>query len=248
MLFPPKSAPRTGVRGVLLPYRSTKNQGKPPARRAITPSKQTVRVRYPSLKAGRMIECESALEGIAATYIDLSQAVIGLRSQPFTVSMLVNGQTKRYTPDFKVKLRSGRTLIIEVKPYDRCLVPEVLEKLRAAHAHFELRGYEFLVLTDLDLKHPIKQSNLRTLRYYARVPVSHQMRVFARGLVSRGAVSLLELEQQGIDKATVYSLIANHVLATDLSVRFGATSPISIAEENDHEKRLFEGRSVHELG
>lgn len=245
MVYP--TEPSAGLARVL-PFNQRESGQAVPARRAITRSKQTVRVRYPPLKARGMIDCESALEGLSALYIDLSPPVKTFRSQPFTVNLSVAGETKRYTPDFEVKLHDGRTLIIEVKPFHRCIEAGVYEKLIAAHHHFSSQNIEYLILTDLDLKPSTKQENLRLLRYYARVNVDHKARFLIRQHVSLcGITTLGDLVGLGFSKTSIYSLIVSQALATDLDTEISTNSPIFIPEENDHEKCLFEGRSALNL-
>ncbi|MCR6653146.1 MAG: hypothetical protein NVV73_17395 [Cellvibrionaceae bacterium] len=195
-----------------------------------------------------MIDCESALEGLAALYIDLSPAVKTFRSQPFTVTLFVDGEMKRYTPDFEVELFDGRTLIIEVKPLFRCITDDVRKKLVAAHHYFLDTDNDYRILTDVDLKPAAKQENLRLLRYYARVNVDHKTRFLIRQHVARyGITSIGDLVNIGFSRASIYSLIVSQAISTDLNTEISSNSPIFVREENDHEKCLFEGRSALNL-
>lgn len=232
----------------VLPFINPRTGGGTPVRKPITRSRKTIRVRYPSIKANRVIECESALEATAAHYIDLSKPVSKFACQPFKIDLLVNGETVKYTPDFRVDMTNGQTLIVEVKPLTRCIEEETRMKLAAAHHHFSELGYEYVILTDEDIGDPEKLENLRTLRYYARVPVDHVVRVRARTLVGNaGFISFEALEKMGFTKPTIYSLLANQVLSTDLSNSINPYSPISLPKESDHETCLFKGRSALDL-
>jgi TnsA endonuclease N terminal len=248
MIVPTKPTGNAQRRGVVIPFPSSKGAGDQPVRKVITPSKNGIRTAFPSTKAGGSNDCESGLESRAAAFIEVSPGVSGWACQPLKLSLQVNGSIHEYTPDFKITLRSGRVIIIEVKPLSDCLRDDVRPKLVAAHHYFDCIGWKFIILTEKDLGTNDYYQNLNVLRYYLRVPVAHERRVKARKYVSdHGFLSFIELERLGFDKPTIYSLLVNEALATDLSISLNPYSPITLPEESDHEACLFKGRSALDL-
>lgn len=228
--------------------RPTKKHDGKPVRKVITPSKQTIRTSYPSSKSQKTNDCESGLESRAAACIELSPGVRKWSPQPFKVRLIVNGERKKYTPDFKITLKSGRAKVLEVKPLRKCLDEEVHSKLVAAQAYFESVGLAFEIVTEEDMGTPMFCQNLNLLRYYMRVPFNAQERTYAQKLVSMCEhLTILDLENKGLQKSTIYSLIANNILSTDLALPLNPNSNISLFLENDDEKCFFSGRSAFDL-
>lgn len=248
MLLPPKNARPPRRRAPVTHISFAKEQSGQAVRKAITRSKQTIRAAVPSTKGKRSIDCESGLESKFALYAEISPVVVDWFCQPFKIQLAQADSITTYTPDFKLTLRSGAIVIIEVKPLSRCLESSTLTKLRAAHHYFGEIGWEYKVFTDHDMDSSEYFQNLNLLRYYKRVPVNHARRVSVRKLVDNNEyLSIQELEKAGFNKPIIYSLIANNALSTDLSIPINPHSPIKLPEENANEERLFKGRSALDL-
>lgn len=231
-----------------LPETLSVKQSNDPVRRVITPSKQTVRTSYPSTKAKRSNDCESGMESKVAACLEVSPGVASWASQPMTLRLLVDGQTKKYTPDFKVDLKSGRTKILEVKPLHKCLDEIVKAKLQAAHYYFRSVGISFEIITDEDLGSKIFHQNLNLLRYYKRVFVDQRIRKFAQKIVtSNDSVSISDLEKLGLGKEIIYSLLACGEFTTDLNIAINPLSTLTVSQEIENENCLFKSRSVFDL-
>jgi len=223
-------------------------QNNKPVRRVITPSKQTVRTSYPSTKAKRSNDCESGMESKVAACLELSPGVESWAPQPVTLRLLVDGETKKYTPDFKVDLKSGRTKILEVKPLRKCLDEIVKAKLLAAHYYFRSVGISFEIITDEDLGSKIFHQNLNLLRYYKRVFVDQRIRKFVQKIVTTNdSVSISDLEKLGLGKEIIYSLLACGEFTTDLNIAINPLSTLTVSQENENENCLFKSRSVFDL-
>lgn len=219
-----------------------------PARTVITPSKQTIRTSYPSSKSRKTNDCESGLESRAAACIELSPGVLTWAPQPFTIRFFVDGEIKKYTPDFQITLKSERVKILEVKPLRRCLEELMRSKLIAAQCYFESIGVHFEIVTEEDMGSKTFCQNLNLLRYYMRVPFSEAEKAFACKLVAMcDHLTMLDLEEKGIGKSTIYSLLANNILSTDLTIALNPNSNITLFSENDNEKCYFNGRSAFDL-
>lgn len=226
---------------------STKQSNKP-VRKVITPSKQTIRTSYPSTKAGKSNDCESGMESKVAACLEISPEVENWSPQPITLRLMVDGETKKYTPDFKVSLKNGRTKILEAKPLSKCLDESVRAKLIAAHYYFRSVGISFEIITDEDLGSKIFHQNLNILRYYKRVFVDQYKRKSALKIVTANdCVSISVLEKLGIDKETIYSLLANGQLTTNLNIAINTHSILTLCPENENENCLFKSRSVFDL-
>lgn len=219
-----------------------------PVRKVITRSKQTIRTAYPSTKSKRSNDCESGMESKVAACLELSPGVASWIPQPVTLRLLVDGETKKYTPDFKVDLKSGRTKILEVKPLHKCLDEMVKAKLLAAHYYFRSVGISFEIITDEDLGSKIFHQNLNLLRYYKRVLVDqHIGKLVQKIVITNDSVSISDLEKLGLGKEIIYSLLANGEFTTDLKIAINPLSTLTVSQENENENCLFKSRSVFDL-
>jgi hypothetical protein len=108
-----------------------------------------------SAKLQREVAFESRLELSFIEMLEASDDVLTYQEQPLTVDYHFGGRPRTYYPDFLVALRSGVSVLVEVKPLDQMALQMNLAKWRAALAYTQERGWAFLV-TD-------NRTSLRTL-------------------------------------------------------------------------------------
>ncbi|WP_370153695.1 TnsA endonuclease N-terminal domain-containing protein [Ferrovibrio sp.] len=190
------------------------------ARKVILPSMPRCMSRFPSRKSGRTIYCESHLEQEFVTHLEFEDRVLRFREQPVTVQLQAAGKSLRYTPDFYVEQRNGNFLY-EVKPAKRVSKYEAV--FAAAANHFGQLGYQYRVVTDVDIKvEPLLSNRKILLRYRCHGIEEHKFDLVKRTLTSSGELSAEELghmlDSDLPDIATIYSLLARGYLAADLAV------------------------------
>lgn len=71
-------------------------------RQVISRSPCKVVYKFPSIKLGRMVYCESGLELDYSFLLDADQEVISFQEQPGKIKYHLNGKLHKYTPDFLV--------------------------------------------------------------------------------------------------------------------------------------------------
>ena len=143
------------------------------ARQVISPSGGIVRGKFPSRKNGRMVHHEGLLELEAIYLFETSPLIVGYREQPVTILYPDGARLRRYTPDFELKLATGRVVLIEVKPERSLQDQEVRYKLDRVADHLQRSGTPFIILTDASIRQEPRLSNLRWLYQLAtRVPPS----------------------------------------------------------------------------
>lgn len=120
----------------------------PPSRNPVSRSALTMHGSFASLKNHAFVKFESDLERRVLMLLEFAPAVAQFSHQPPRMQIRVNGRTRRYTPDFAVKWRSGVPWIIEVKPSDIAAEPEWQERFQAAREASRERGYRFVVVTE----------------------------------------------------------------------------------------------------
>jgi len=139
-----------------------------PVRTVITRRSNHFRCSIPSLKNGQPTPCESILEGLLAKIFELSPLVESYEWQPIRLDLFVDGERRRYTPDFLVNLTNGNKAWFEVKPAARLIVPRVSTLMDAAKVHFRLSRDHFQIVTDEWLHAEPRAGNVNELMYYRR--------------------------------------------------------------------------------
>jgi hypothetical protein len=209
-------------------------------RNAITPSKKTFRVKFPSRKNKCMIHCESMLERDTARLLELSPYVKSYAAQPTTeVYYDVDGEPHRYVPDFKAVLLDDSVVHVEVKPESRLWDPGVKSKLESIFARYREQGRRFRVITDSLVRAEPLHSNLKLLTSHSRSRLAgSKIRQFKRRL--REAVFTTVADAAAIlgGESQVFWLIATGFLAANLHQPLKSTSAVWIRElkegdEND---------------
>lgn len=124
-------------------------------------------VRFPSFKLGRMVGCESRLEGDYAELLDFDPAVTWFEEQPFTIQYVHDGRQRRYTGDFATE-EAGRRFLIECKPAQAVDRADTQRCVAAARAWCAEHGYTFRLVTDAEIRCGHRLANVKRLRPYAR--------------------------------------------------------------------------------
>ncbi|WP_051513329.1 TnsA endonuclease N-terminal domain-containing protein [Skermanella stibiiresistens] len=186
------------------------------------------------MKSGRSIHWESQLERDLVYLLEFDPAVVSYREQPVTVHYEDAGRLCRYTPDFLVQMAYGLH-VIEVKPARIAEEPEWRDLFERMVAHFAKEGAKYEVLTERDIRRQPRLDNVALLLRYQRQAVQDGAVSAIRGCLSGDRMMLADLArriaERGGGVATIYALLAQHILATDLDTPLGLQSPIWVAQE-----------------
>lgn len=141
-----------------LPYHSTRNP--------VRPSGRGFRGKFASRKMGRMVRCESLLEMNCLYLAEFARTITAFDEQPVSISYLISGRRRRYTPDFMFLWQDGREWFVEVKPAEKLTTPENNERFAAIASHFESAGARFVALTEEQICH---SRRLQLVQYLLRM-------------------------------------------------------------------------------
>lgn len=130
------------------------------ARSIVTRSGRGYRGKFPSLKLGRLVHWESLLERDAILQTEYDPSVLTYQEQPCVVTYYdAEGTVRRYTPDLRIERQTGVT-IVEVKPKRKLSQPSLRGKLEAIALRMQEREQAFQILTEIDIRHEPRYSNL----------------------------------------------------------------------------------------
>lgn len=189
--------------------------------------------KFPSLKLGKVVWWESLIERDYLFYLEFDAEVSSYEAQPFRVRFTLDGKRRSYTPDFLVYRRSQKQ-VVEVKPEKKAAREEFKAFCRVIATVLKVHGYEFLVVTETDVRVRPKLENIKMLWRYARRPVHPQHRRLCREFFHRVSSSeqarlgelMAFLRAEGVRKETAYTLIYQGAIATDLMIPLSEASVV----------------------
>ncbi len=210
------TAPRDGVR----------------ARPVITKSPTRVLYKFPSIKLGRTIYCESGVELDYAYLLDSDGDVTAFQEQPGKIKYILNGHPYSYTPDFLV-IRCGWKQIVEVKPRSKIDEEENQTLFRAIDSLCRNAGCKFIVAPDDEIQRQPRLHNVKLLWKYGRTPIRPQHHIYCQEFFSRvSQASLAELfeffARLNQSKRIVYSLLYRGVVGIDITSPVGSDSVVHL--------------------
>ncbi len=145
-----------------------------------------------SVKTGRVAWYEALTERDFMYLLDFDPAVVSWWEQPLQMRYSHDGKTHRYTPDLEVH-RTSKKQIVEVKPKDKVESGEWDFLFRTAACICEPEGYEFIVVTDEQIREQPKLNNVKKLWKYARTPVGSREQVLCADYFQQRQVAEITL-------------------------------------------------------
>lgn len=141
--------------------------------------------KYPSWKAGRMLQFESINELNAFRLLDADPNVVAFNEQPCVITYLVDGKEHSHFPDLFVRTATEKQLW-EVKPSVQACDPEVLTRTSLLTGALRDHGYEYrLVIAEHLTRQPRLETVITLLRFgRGDIPLAdreHMRNVLASG-------------------------------------------------------------------
>jgi len=210
------------------------------SRNAVTRSGRGFRMRIPSAKLARMVECESILERNVALLLEHSPGVVTYQEQPALIRYWDGEQMRDYFPDFEAALLDGTRVHLEAKHSHALIKPKIARKFRAIATHYQRTSIQFRIVTELECQREPLHSNLRRLNYLRNKKVADPLpsRETLFRLLGDSTVPLAGLEARlGAD--TTQRLLALGLLQCDLTTEITPDTLIAVTEGGRHAAVLF---------
>jgi hypothetical protein len=197
-------------------------------------------MRIPSLKLGRMVECESTLEGDVLHLLEFSPGVKSYREQPARIEYWDGSNMRTYYPDFEAVLVDGHHIHIEVKHSRQLLDFITAEKYRRIAEHYAENDAQFCLITEEVCRSEPLRSNLRRLIYLRTkaptVPALNTIEL--RQKLGLSATTLGHAEQL-LGKATAHRALAFGLLEIDLCAEISADCVVTVSSGGSNATLLF---------
>jgi TnsA endonuclease N terminal len=185
--------------------------------------------KFPSFRLNMVIWFESLLERDFLCLLEYDFFDVKFfKSQPCRIHYRSDGKKRRYTPDFLV-IRNSKRQIIEVKPEEKALEQKNRALYRIAAQTCAKEGYEFRVVTDVEIRVEPRLDNIKLLLRYQRTLTQPQHQIYCQEFFGGRRNATLQqvmefFEGKDVEKQVVYSLIRWGALGVDLMEPIGADS------------------------
>ena len=202
------------------------DEGKVRVRKLLSRAAMRPIYRFASLKMGRSIHLESALEHQVAMLLDACPTVEAFGEQPVTLEFETGTGAARHIPDFAVSHR-GHPWFLEVK-YSKDVDSTCLQRTQRLVDLLAPLGIEYRLITEKDLPLQPRLSNAWALLQRGRrtVPPHLSLMTYQRVLSSPG-ITLGELEWASpLIAASLAGDLMQGRLHTDLGKTLTLESPI----------------------
>lgn len=196
-----------------------------PARSIHKKGRKRVIGSFNSAKMRQSIEWESQIERDFLYHLEFDDDVKSYISQPIRYRYSIDNKYHYHFPDFEIVRRStSKRKFVEIKPFHVTQKPEFQEITSAIKAKMLSDGFDYVVVTDSQIRIEPIFSNLKLLyRYILHEYNEENMRQLINQLSELGYTSLAfsELrktaEDFSLELIDCYSAIANKVLSFDAS-------------------------------
>lgn len=210
------------------------------SRNALTRSGRGFRMRIPSSKLARMVECESILEGDVALLLEYSPGVVSYQEQPALIQYWDGEQMRNYFPDFEAVLLDGSRIHIEAKHSHKLAKPRLADKYRAIATHYQRTPVQYRIITELECQREPLHSNLRRLSYLRTKVTTEPLP--SQEMLSRllgNAPARLACLEASLGTAVTWRLLAIGLLHCDLTAEITPASLVFTVEGGCNATLLF---------
>ena len=198
-----------------------------------------------SEKSTKKISYESSLEADFIDVLEWDSRIKFYEEQPVTIQYLnENKQLRKYTPDFLVEFHDKPNsdlpinvpIIYEVKYSDELIrkMAEFEPKFNAAKAYCKSEGFEFKVITEIEIRNEYLE-NIKFLKRFKRGQIHLPMKDYLKTQLSKFEITTPEIliasssqieEKKAMLLHALWVLIANGVISVDLTKKITMNSKI----------------------
>jgi hypothetical protein len=185
-------------------------------------------------KTDTMVVCESLLERDALTLFEFDAEVQAVSAQPFRLRAKVGRSWKAHTPDFFLRLTSGRCRVVDVCLATRLGRPSRAEKHALMESACKAVGWDYCVQSELP---PAYRNNLHALAGFRRKPgrLDELAPLVLEAASQPRTIEQLEtLDHPALVRPVVFHLIWRGDLRADLTAPLRQTTRVRATSGKSH--------------
>lgn len=189
--------------------------------------------KFPSVKLGKVVRCESPLERDYVYLLEYGKAQF-YEEQPLRIRYYLNDERRRYTPDFLVQV-DDKKMLVEVKPEHVASQDKYQTLFGIISQICRQEGYVFIVVTEKMIRVQPRLNNIKILYRCAKVPLltKYQLEYYAflkeqSGISIKALANFLGARNIEDPLSVVYALMYWGFLEFDLASPITLTSVVSL--------------------
>lgn len=159
--------------------------------------------------------------------LEFDRSIVTYSEQPEPLTYHEDGVARKYTPDFLARTDAGYT-VFEVKPYEIANSEPWKSRLNHLSKLYREMGFEYRVMTEVEIRREPRLSNVVTLLRYQRQSVPEEASELIVRMLEAGPMTLGSLEERverhHLDRTSIYSLLARGQLVIDIDQPLGSGS------------------------
>lgn len=210
-----------------------------PARSIHKTGRKNVIGSFTSVKMKAIVEWESQIERDFMYFLEFDDDVRGYKAQPIKYRYTRDGKYKYHFPDFEIfRYSTSKRKFVEIKPFNVTQDPQFREKSAAIRKQMQADGFDYVVVTDAQLRVEPTLSNLKLLYRYIDHDFDHEKTFeLLKELKAAGNTSIVfqDLVQIAQDYSLAlidcYSCISNKIFTFDTSKPLTLTTVLSLRED-----------------
>jgi hypothetical protein len=186
------------------------------------------------------VEHESHLERRFIISALACPVLVDIVHQPMTLTLpaVADAKPQTYTPDFKLRLRDGTVIIVEVKPQK--FVAKHASMLLQAEQLVRAEGYRFLTVTDAHIDGNELAARSMLLMRYGRLQFGDADAKANLDLLRgacQGSASVHQLVSRGLSHDAIWNMVARHQcrVPADFSIDADQTITMTEIQEDCHD-------------
>lgn len=188
---------------------------------------------FPSLKVGRLVACESALEAHFCLSLEYEPTVASYLPQPEQVHIDCPTGRFRYTPDFEVIGIEGDCYLAEIKPDHILDNKPYQKKLGHIQRHYDGQGKDFRLILERDIRVNPRIENLEILHGLVKAAKPEQVTALIAALESLNGTATIQSIHTACRADMLPAIAAGHLagrVLVDHLTPLSVQSIISLAD------------------
>ncbi len=190
---------------------------------------------FPSLKMPKAVPYIGILCRELLYFLEFDTEVLRYESQPFAINSWTDkGKAVQYWPDYIIERTTGMELV-KCVPARYVATPSFQQEHQVMQQWADTHEYDFLLVTDVELRRGYRLANLQLLWRYARVSIPPQLvtkchaylgQAFDQRTFGELAQHLDPTPGYRTQLPYIYALAFRHILETDIDQQLSLSSPL----------------------
>ena len=182
------------------------------------------RVKFPSLKLGKTVFCQSLFLRDYLLHLEWDESVLSYELKPFKISYKAGGQRRTINPHVLLNSSNSQPIVVWLKSSIKDQEDHI-QVVKLLTNFCETKGFSFLVKFPEDIRKEPLFSNLKLLRRYSRCEINFDQTLLCREFFESFSnplfgdlIQFLNVKNEAPE--TAYALLSQKIIEADINSNF----------------------------